>query len=228
MLYGLERSSIKEKIDLTLAYPAQLVQQLQADEIDLALLPVAALQEIEAAKIVANYGIAANGNVVSVALFSQVPLAEIETVILDYQSRTSVRLTQLLFAEFWKQEVKFLPAGDDFISAISSTTAAVIIGDRALEQLPNFMYNYDLSAAWKSYTGLPFVFAAWVSNKNLSAEFLAAFDAANAMGLELLDEIAEANAIPYYNLKTYYKENICYRLGEAEKKGLALFLEKIK
>ncbi len=228
LLYGLERSSIKEKIDLTLAYPAQLVKQLQTEKIDLALLPVAALQEIEAAKIVANYGIAANGNVVSVALFCQVPLHEIETVILDYQSRTSVRLTQLLFAEFWKQDVQFLPAGNDFINEIKGNTAAVIIGDRALEQLPNFKYNYDLSAAWKSFTGLPFVFAAWVSNKNLSAEFLAEFNTANAIGLAHIDEIAEANTIPYYSLTTYYKENICYRLGEAKKKGLALFLEKIK
>jgi chorismate dehydratase len=227
LLYGIEQGPIKEKIELTLAYPAQLAQQLNKGEIDLALMPIAALEEIKGAKIVGEFGIAAHGNVVSVALFSQVPLNEIKTVLLDYQSRTSVRLTELLFAEYWEKEVKFFPADADFIDNIKGSTGGVIIGDRALEQLPNFKFNYDLSAAWKNHTGLPFVFAAWVSNKDLSQDFLEEFNAANEIGLSHLDEIADANHIPYYNLKTYYKENICYPLGEAEKKGLALFLEKI-
>lgn len=228
LLYGIERSPIQETIELSLAYPAQLAQQLREGSIDMALMPVAALQEIDGAKIVGDFGIAAHGNVVSVALFSHVPLDQIDTVILDYQSRTSVRLTQLLFAEYWQKEVRFVAAEANFIEEIKGNTAAVIIGDRALEQLPNFEYHYDLSAAWKSFTGLPFVFAAWVANKDLPQEFMTAFNAANALGLEHLDEIAEANKVPYYSLHTYYTENICYRLGEAEKKGLALFLEKIK
>lgn len=228
LLYGLERVGIKEKIELTLAYPAQLAQQLKDGSVDIALMPVAALQEINGAKIVADYGIAAHGNVVSVALFSEWPIDEIDTIILDYQSRTSVRLTQLLIKEFWKKEVRFIAAGPDFISEIKDKTAGVIIGDRALEQLPHFKFNYDLSAAWKSFTGLPFVFAAWVSNKDLPQDFLTEFNAANSTGLLHLDEIADANHVPYYSLKTYYKDNICYHLGDAEKKGLALFLEKIK
>lgn len=227
LLYGLEHGPIQEQIELSLAYPAQLAQQLSSGLIDLALMPVAALQEIPAARIVSDYGIAAEANVVSVALFSQVPLAEIETVILDYQSRTSVRLTQLLFKEYWQKEVRFVAAEPDFIESIQGNTAAVIIGDRALAQLPHFAYNYDLSAAWKAFTGLPFVFAAWVSNKELPEDFIAAFNAANALGLAQLPEIAAANAIPYYDLKVYYEENICYYLDEDKRKGLALFLEKI-
>lgn len=227
LLYGLERSNIKDQIEIILEYPAILAQKLRDGEIDLALMPVAALQEIEGAKIVSDYGIAADGNVVSVAIFSQLPLEEIDTVILDYQSRTSVRLTQLLFKEYWKKEVQFVPAGPDFIADIKGKTAAVIIGDRALAQLPNFKYNYDLSKAWKDHTGLPFVFAAWVSNKELSQAFIADFNAANAIGLNHLDELAQDNEVPYYSLKTYYNDNICYHLDAEKKKGLALFLEKI-
>jgi chorismate dehydratase len=227
LLYGLERSNIKNQIEIVLEYPAILAQKLRDGEIDMALMPVAALQEIEGAEIVSDYGIAADGNVVSVAVFSELPLDEIDTVILDYQSRTSVRLTQLLFKEYWKKEVQFVPAGPDFIADIKGKTAGVIIGDRALAQLPNFTYNYDLSKAWKDHTGLPFVFAAWVSNKELSQAFIADFNAANAIGLNHLDEIAQDNEVPYYSLKTYYNDNICYHLDEEKKKGLALFLEKI-
>lgn len=227
LLYGLEHSPIRQQIDILLAYPALLAQQLKAGELDMALLPVAAIGDIDNAQIVGDYGIAAEGNVVSVALFSQKPLEEIDTVILDYQSRTSVRLTQLLFREYWKKDVQFIAATPDYIDRIEGNVAGVIIGDRALEQLPNFTHNYDLSQAWMQYTGLPFVFAAWVSNKILPGAFVTAFNEANSLGLKHLDEIAGQYAVPYYDLKTYYKDNICYELNEARRKGLALFLQKI-
>lgn len=228
LLYGLSLAPIVDEIELTTEYPARLAAQLKAGMIDVALMPVAAMQEIPGAHIVCDYGIAADANVVSVAVFSKVPLEEIKSVILDYQSRTSVRLTQLLFAEHWKKDVAFLPAGEHFIEEIEGTTAAVIIGDRALEQLPNFPYHYDLSKAWKELTGLPFVFAAWVSNRELPADFIRRFNEANALGMQRLDDIAAEYAVPYYSLETYYKQNIVYRLGAEERKGLALFLEKIK
>lgn len=217
-----------DKIDLSVDYPARVAQQLKEGLIDIALMPVAAIVDIPGARIVSNYGIAAEGNVVSVALFSQSPIEEIDTVILDYQSRTSVRLTQLLLEEFWQKQVEFVPAGIDFIEQIKGRTAGVIIGDRALLHLPNFAHRYDLSAVWQQHTGLPFVFAAWVANKDLPEDFIQEFDAANALGLQHLDEIAAANEIPYYDLRVYYKENVVYFLDEEKKKALSLFLDKIK
>ncbi|WP_344825205.1 menaquinone biosynthesis protein [Rurimicrobium arvi] len=228
LLYGLSRPPVIDYIELSTAYPSQLARQLRDGEIDVALLPVAAMQEIPGAHIVSDYGIAAEANVVSVAVFSQVPMAEIEEVILDYQSRTSVRLTRLLFEEHWKKPVRFIPASENFIGEIRGNRAGVIIGDRALQQLPNFPYNYDLSKAWTELTGLPFVFAAWVANKPLPEDFIDRFNEANRMGLDHIDEIADQYAVPYYSLKTYYNDNICYRLDAEKRKGLALFLEKIK
>ena len=61
LLYGLERSSIKEDIILSTAYPAQLAAALKEQTIDLALLPVAAISSIPQAQIIGNYGIAADG-----------------------------------------------------------------------------------------------------------------------------------------------------------------------
>ena len=227
LLYGLERSSIKEDIILSTAYPAQLAAALKDQTIDLALLPVAAISSIPNAHIVGSYGIAADGAVASVALFSHVPLEEITHIYLDYQSRSSVRLTQELVNHFWKLKVALLPAQEDYIASIQGTKAGVIIGDRALQQLPNFPYVYDLASAWKAWTGLPFVFAAWVSNKALPAEFISAFDAANAMGLQHLEAIVAAHPFPEYDLLHYYKKNIHYELDENKRKGLDLFLKMI-
>ena len=72
-----------------------------------------------------------------------------------------------------------------------------------------------------------FVFAAWVSNRTLPASFVEAFDEANAMGLQHLEEIVAAHPFPEYNLLQYYQKNIHYELDENKRKGLDLFLKMI-
>jgi len=200
---------------------------LKDDAIDAALLPVAAIPSIPGARIISDYVIASDGNVVSVAIFSQVPIEEITSVYLDYQSRTSVRLAQLLLEKYWKKDVTYKPASEHYIEYINGPTAGVIIGDRALKQLNNFEYVYDLSAAWKDFTGLDFVFAAWVANKELPGEFIDKFNAANSEGLQHIDEIIALNPFPWYDLGTYYRDNIKYVLDASKKQGLTTFLQMI-
>ena len=48
----------------------------------------------------------------------------------------------------------------------------VVVGDRALKLRESMPYEFDLAAAWKEMTGLPFVFAAWVANKKLPEDFI--------------------------------------------------------
>jgi chorismate dehydratase len=181
-------------------------------------------------QVISKYVIGTEGKVASVALFSQVSIDQIQKVYLDYQSRTSVALAKILFKQYWNKEVEFLIATEGYINEISGTTAGVIIGDRALTSLNRFEHIYDLGLAWKTYTGLPFVFAAWVANKPIPAEFIEAFDVANGYGLNHLDEVI--SLIPAneqeYDLYKYYTENISYKLTPEKKKGLELFLELIK
>lgn len=225
---GFEQLQWSGEIEFKLDYPARLAQQLKQDEIDIALMPVAAMLDIPGATIISDYGIAADGEVASVCIYSQVPLPEIQTVYLDYQSRTSVRLAQLLLNEYWQQEVVFQQADEQYIDAIKGNTAGVIIGDRALQQLGNFKYVYDLAAAWKAWTGLPFVFAAWISKKTWSPDFVHFFNQSNEFGLNHIDELVAQIAYPHYDLNKYYRENIHYQLDHKKREGLALFLEKIK
>ncbi len=227
LLHGITHSDVLADIDLTLDYPARLAKALQNDELDMALMPVAAMPHIPGAHIVGSHGIATNGNVVSVAIFSQVPITEVKKVYLDYQSRSSVRLAQLLLQDYWKVDVELQAAPEDFIDKIAGTTAGVIIGDRALQQLNNFAYFYDLSAGWKAHTGLDFVFAAWIANKQLPEAFIARFDAANAEGLKHIDELVAEITFPWYDLNTYYRQNIQYVLDDAKLAGLNEFLSLI-
>ena len=230
LLLGMEQSPFRDSIDLVKSYPAQIAQDLLDDTIDIGLIPVAIMPLISNPQIVSKYVIGTEGEVASVALFSQVPMDQIEKVYLDYQSRTSVALAKILFKQHWKKEVEFLIATEGYINEISGTTAGIIIGDRALASLDRFEHIYDLGLAWKAYTGLPFVFAAWVANKPIPAAFMEAFDVANGYGLKHLNEVI--SLIPaneqVYDLHKYYTENISYELTHEKTKGLEKFLEIIK
>jgi chorismate dehydratase len=230
LLLGLAQEGFKNRIDLVKSYPAKIAQELLAGQIDIGLVPVAIIPQLTHPHIISNYVIGTNGAVASVALFSQVPIDEIKSIYLDYQSRTSVQLLKILLAQFWKKEVEFLAATERYIDQISGTTAGLIIGDRALDNLNKFPYMYDLGLAWKQHTGLPFVFAAWVANQPIPAEFMAAFDTANEYGLAHLDEVIAL--IPaqeqVYDLHKYYTENISYVYDEEMKQGLERFLEALK
>jgi chorismate dehydratase len=227
LLWGIERSPVMDEIELLLDYPSNLAVSLMEGKIDMALLPVAAMPGIPGARIVGDYGIAADGEVASVCIFSKQPIEEVTAIYLDYQSRSSVRLATLLLKTHWKKEVELLPAPTDYIDHIGGNTAGVIIGDRALEQRHNFPYIYDLAQIWKDWTGLPFVFAAWVANKDLPADFIQRFNAANAEGLKHIDEVVAANPFPLYDLQTYYRHNIDYHLDGQKLMGLEAFLELI-
>jgi chorismate dehydratase len=230
LLLGLAQEGFKNRIDLVKSYPAKIAQELLAGQIDIGLVPVAIIPQLTHPHIISNYVIGTNGAVASVALFSQVPIDEIKSIYLDYQSRTSVQLLKILLAQFWKKEVEFLAATEGYIDQISGTTAGLIIGDRALDNLNKFPYMYDLGLAWKQHTGLPFVFAAWVANQPIPAEFMAAFDAANGYGVAHLEEVI--SLIPaneqVYDLHKYYTENISYVYDEEMKQGLERFLEALK
>jgi chorismate dehydratase len=226
LLYGIHHHPVSEKIELIEDYPSAIAQLLIDDKIDLGLIPVAALSILEEYYIITNYCIGANGPIASVCLFSEVPMEKIEKVYLDYQSKTSVNLAKILLKQYWKREVEFIDAGgEDFKSHINGNIAGVVIGDRALEQRTKSKYSYDLGEAWKKYTGLSFVFAAWVANKKLPGEFITAFEQANAFGLEHINEVIEETSSIYFDLKNYYTNYISYKLDANKKKGLALFLK---
>ncbi len=230
--WALKRSDIMQKIDLQEDIPSICAQKLKFKQVDLALVPVALLPKLDTYFIETNYCIGANGKVDSVKLYSQVPLNEIKTVTLDYQSKSSITLTKVLFKFFWNFEVDYLDAMPGFENEIKNTNAAVVIGDRTFELNGKFKYEYDLAEEWKKFTGLPFVFAAWVSTEKLPQEFINEFNSVLKHGIDnILLAIKED-----YNLKSLSKDQtieylvnrIDYNLDADKRKALDLFLEYIK
>ena len=228
LLYGIERAPIRKDIELIIDYPSSIASMLLRDEIDMGLVPVAIIPRMKEAYINGDFCIGSNGNVASVCLFSETPLDEIGRVLLDYQSRTSVQLARILLKEYWRMSPELVDGGKDFRDHIKGTTAGVVIGDRAFEQRRISPYVYDLAEAWKGLTGLPFVFAAWISNKPLDPAFVQAFDEANRQGVAHIDEVVAENPYPLFDLRDYFTKHLDYRLDALKRQGLKKFLSYLE
>ena len=217
-----------DAVEFTEDYPARIASMLLNNEIDLGLVPVAIIPALKEYHIIGDYCIGADGEVASVCLFSDVPLEEVEEVLLDYQSRTSVRLAKILLKEYWKVNPLLTDAKADFRQRITGKRAGLVIGDRAFEQRKVSAYVYDLGKAWKELTGLPFVFAAWISNKKMDDDFIDSFNNATGAGMKAIDAIVSQNPYPLFDLKKYFTQHISYTLDDKKREGLHLFLEKLK
>jgi chorismate dehydratase len=229
LLYGIRHSPLYPQLDIQLEYPAMIASGLLAGKLDIGLVPVAALKQIRDYRIISDYGIACQGPVASVCIYSKVPLLQCKRILLDYQSRSSVALAGILLKEYWNLELETVETQtDDFLDAIDGTTAGLVIGDRALRFRPHAPYIYDLGEAWHAMTGLGFIFAVWAANKPFDTDFIHAFNEANALGIRNTGKVIEANPFPAYDLHTYYHQNIRYKLNAECLRGMELFLSKIR
>jgi chorismate dehydratase len=228
LVYGIRHAGAALNASLLPDYPANIAAALLEGRIDLGLVPVAVIPQLAEAHIVTDYCIGTEGEVASVCLFSDVPLQATETILLDYQSRTSVALLKILLQQFWQHQPRLEAGSAGFENQIQGTTAGLVIGDRALEQRSRSRYIYDLGAAWKNFTGLPFVFAAWVANKALPPDFIAQFNAANRYGIEHIPEVIAASDYTTFDLDAYYNRHISYTLDAAKREGLQLFLKMMQ
>ncbi len=227
-MYGLKLPPISDEIELTEDTPARLAELLMNNEIDIGLIPVAVIPQLKEYFIAGDYCIGTESEVASVCLFSEVPLGKVTKVYLDYQSRSSVALLKWLMKEYWDIHPVIVQAtNDSYRGEIKETTAGLVIGDRAFEQRKISTFIYDLASEWRSITGLPFVFAAWISNKPLPESFIRKFNEANALGLNHIDEIVAAQHFDLFDLKKYYSLHMSYKLDERKKKGMELFLQYI-
>ncbi len=194
-------------------------------------MPVALLPELENFKVITDYCIGANGKVDSVKLYSMVPLHEIKTVILDYQSKSSVTLTKVLNKFFWNTNFQFEDAVPGYEQFVSGNTAAVVIGDRTFALNGTYKYEYDLAEEWKKFTGLPFVFAAWVSTSETNPEFVNEFNEVLKKGIKDIDSALKNAKLSFpskFDPEDYLKNKIDFNLDDKKKIALELFLHYIR
>ncbi len=225
LLYGLIKSGLQREVSLQLDIPSVCADKLIKGEVDLGLVPVAVIPQIPKAQIISDFCIGTVGTVKTVCVFSQCPIEEMTHLYLDYHSRTSVELVQILLREHWHLTPTLIHAKEGFEKKIKGTVGGLIIGDRAIGMEEKYKFVYDLGEAWLAHTGLPFVFAAWVSNRPLEKSFIERFNAAMQQGIDDIPNLLFILPTPVkgFDLQKYFTENISYELDQPKRKALELF-----
>jgi chorismate dehydratase len=228
-LYGIRQHGLDLDTEFEFQYhfPSKCAIAITQGDAEIGLIPVAVLPELHSYEILGTTCIGADGKVDSVLIVSNEPLDEVHTVWLDYQSRTSVALCKILLRDFWKKQVIFREAGENYLNHIGKNEAAVVIGDRAFDAAIQFKFSYDLAEAWKLFTGLPFVFALWVSRIPISPQISETLNDAFLTGILHREKAAEEIELLYpqhYSVRKYLTQSISYIFDENKKKGLETFL----
>jgi len=230
--------------------PSKMSDLLKNDDADVALLPVVESFRGQSGGILSGTGIACNGNVDSVKLFSRGPLGQIQIVLADRGSKSSVALTQVLLGELENINPRFEQIEPRPDNIPSENEAILVIGDRCFEYEKQLIESgrtdikaHDLGGMWFEMTGLPFVFAVWAlapgfrerlgdAGVNTLSKLLAE---ARDYGLANLNTLAAREAtngrLGYLGQSSpeaiahYFSKSLVYKLGDREIAGMRRFHE---
>jgi chorismate dehydratase len=244
-VYGaVDRGVVSLDGELVSGVPTALNALMAAGSLDISVVSA-----VEYARDSARYlllpdlAISCDGPVRSVMLFSKRPVQELDgrRVLVSRSSMTAVALLELLFDHVWRAEPDFIP-GDAEIGDIARFDeephdARLVIGDAALlldGPATPYAYRYDLGSEWKTWTGLPFVFAVWVAQRTTPvADALrvhAGLIASRDWGLAHLDVLAEQAATTTgmsLEVCHEYLSGLDYRLSYPHLAGLTDFFRRL-
>lgn len=230
LVHGLDARP--DLFDVRFDVPAQCAALLHAGQVDVGLIPAIEYQRADGYRIVPGVAIGSDGPVLSVAIFSRVPIGEVRSLALDTSSRTSVALTRILCAKRFGIAPAFSTAAPDLTAMLERVDAALLIGDPALhvDAAALGLHKTDLGEAWRDLTGLPFVYAMWTGREGaVEARHVAALNEARDAGLGAVDAIAGAegagDAARTARATGYLRDTLKFGLGEAERAGLRRFHE---
>jgi chorismate dehydratase len=231
LVYGLTRRP--DRFDIRFDVPARCAELLHDGEVDLGLVPSIEYLRGDSYVGVPGVAIGSDGPVASVAVFSRVPFDRIRTIALDASSRTSVALFSVLAARHFNiaPDVRVMPPDPERM--LEACEAALLIGDIALffDHVSAGLEKTDLGAAWKAYTGLPFVYAFWFGRPGPVTRA-----DVEALGTACRDGIAHADAVATEHFldnpdraaigARYLRDNVDFGFGDRELAGLTRFFRE--
>ena len=189
-------------------------------------------------QLLSGLGILSNGPVGSVLLFSRTPLEQIRDVALPSDSSTSSRLLMHLLA-IRGIEPRQHNMGPDLDEMLSRCDAALLIGDRALDEAERNpqLVAMDLGDEWRDVTGSPMVFGVFAARKDAPSDVLE--EVSEVLKLQLrcftedvefrsavLASTAERSGFSIERVAKYFDE-VLFDVGESEVLGLNKFLVEV-
>src|ERR1035438_6743534 len=239
LMWDFERGAAGEHFEIDYTIPSQCAAALASNRADIGIIPAITYAQIPGLVILPNIAIASKDRVRSILLVAKKRIEDVRTVATDTSSRTSVALTQILFAKFFGGHREFSPHTPDLNEMLKHHDAALLIGDSALQvSMHDTPYHlYDLGHDWRRLTGKPFVFAIWAVRLDAlhrqpeGMNLISTFQQSRDHGLLpenvalLAKEWAPRLGITEAEVSTYLTENIHYYLDRENHAGLQLFLK---
>lgn len=239
---ALEHNFPSEEYRLIRGVPAKLNSLLLSGEVD--VCPSSSIEYAchpDRYLILPHLSISSTGPVASVLLFSRFSpdMLDDQEILLSSESATSVNLLKILMAHRFGCRCRYRVTTGTPTEALAQSPALLLIGDAALQasiNRENGVQVYDLGELWTDWTGLPFVFALWLANRQVchgrygEMSLLASrLVEAKQIGAHALEEIAARTPENAWmgrdRLISYWRENISYELGAEQIEGLKLFFK---
>ncbi|MEK0426331.1 MAG: Chorismate dehydratase, partial [Planctomycetota bacterium] len=202
LIYGLD-DRLKGLGSLHLELPSRLATQMHQGKLDVGLIPVVEyLRNRSEYRLISDAGIACQGPVWSVRVLFRVPPEQVKTLGTDEGSRTSVALSQVLFASRFGKLPELVPFPIGSAPQDCRADAVLVIGDRAMNPeryRSDFFLDWDLGEQWFALTGLPFIFAMWVARSPAfdDPKIIRLLESSRDAGLENIDEIIAKYSASY-------------------------------
>jgi len=219
-------------VDLIYDVPSRLPAMLDEKSVDVALVPVIDMaEEGRRWQIVSDACIGCDGETLTVRVFSRTRPESIRTLHVDGDSHTSVTLARIIWQEMYGTCLTILPFTDE--TPLESCEAILLIGDKVVNHaLIGFDRETDLGSAWKTLTGLPFVFAAWASPQGLDTAVIAdklnrARDTGVAAAAMIAADFGPGMGWPVALATRYLTKRLKFHLGPRQREGMARFLELV-
>ena len=222
-------NELAPRAELVLDFPSRLADELAAGRLDVALIPTVEFFQDPNYRIVSDACIGCRGPVLSVKLFSRVPMENIRTLALDEGSRTSIALARILLKERLGLEPQLERLPLDASLGDTMADAVLLIGDRAIHSpVGRFCEVWDLGDEWRRWADLPFVFAVWAARAGTDLDGVeVALGQSRDLGVSHLRQIAAVEAAPLGLTQpeclSYLRDNLHFFLADGEIRGLELF-----
>jgi chorismate dehydratase len=174
--YGLVKGSGILDLDLVKGTPTELNSLLLSEKLDIS--PISSIEYARNADDLVLFPgptVSCRGPVQSILLASRHPIEELDgrRIGLTSTSATSQILLKVLLEKEFKVKPHYFSFDEDLDDALAHGDAALLIGDRALENHSpgRGLKVFDLGEKWRDATNLGMVFAVWAVRRDFFSRY---------------------------------------------------------
>lgn len=205
--------------------------KMREHELDAAFLsPIDYARESSVYQIIPNVAVSSRTPTNTIVLHFKEGLQTINTLAVHPTSTSEIVLATILLGEQFDVHPTIVPTMGPLDQMLRLADAALLVGDAALEQGPDYQNRIDLVEEWHDLTDLPYVHGFWcVREAGLTRTDVALIQDACDTGVKSLDDIVmeeTATIAPHFSPDTLkqYLEHFSYLFSDEEQDAVMEFL----